>query len=325
MIGPVLISNVVFGAKRPYSSIPLAIPTGNVITGYNTDIEFDGVTYHVQTEDKGLGTPMIMSLVYDRGTILASKRQPYNDLIEAGFDEKLLIDRLTKQHKTICAAVKKGRIDDLRKLSKSDTKKAAKKVEAEPLVLASPPQVSNGSKAKAKPSALDLLETNFEAPPIDRPLGDDGTPPIPMPKDAFRSKVEKAPEPVIEAVTVLDVSEVVPIEAVRVVSDLAGTERPENSKLSLELIGGDRFSGGTNCTVTIMICRGARVVEGAEVMVKVLGSSFCPLIFHSRTDQNGISNVALQLPSFNNGRASVLVRAISQGEEVELRRAVAHS
>jgi hypothetical protein len=55
-----------------------------VITGYNTDVEFEGVTYHVQTEDKGLAKPIILSLVYDRGTILASKRLPYDDLLEQG-------------------------------------------------------------------------------------------------------------------------------------------------------------------------------------------------------------------------------------------------
>ena len=51
-----------------------------VITGFNTDIELEGVIYHVQTEDKGLSKPVIMSLVYNRGIILASKRVPYDDL-----------------------------------------------------------------------------------------------------------------------------------------------------------------------------------------------------------------------------------------------------
>ncbi len=44
-----------------------------VITGFNTDIEHDGVVYHVQTEDKGLDSPLILSLVYSGGAILASK------------------------------------------------------------------------------------------------------------------------------------------------------------------------------------------------------------------------------------------------------------
>ena len=292
-----------------------------MITGYNTDIEFDGVTYHVQTEDKGLGTPIIMSLVYNRGTILASKRQPYDDLIKAGFDEKLLAERLRKQHKTICAAVKKGRIEDLRNLSQGDAKKATKRAKGDLLAVAPSRPATNGSKE-------DVLETDSDARGIAPPIDDEGSAPIPMPKVGFSKKAEKlAAEPVIEGVAVIDLPDEVPVEAVRVVSDLAGTERPGSSKLNLELIGGDKFRGGTNCTVTVMVCRGTqrRVVEGAEVMVKVLGSSFRPLIYHSRTDQNGISNVALQLPNFSNGRASVLVRAISLGEEVELRRAVAHN
>ena len=52
-----------------------------MLTGFNTDVEYDGVVYHVQTEDKGLRTPFILSLVYTGGAILASKRSPYDDLI----------------------------------------------------------------------------------------------------------------------------------------------------------------------------------------------------------------------------------------------------
>ena len=81
-----------------------------MISGFNTDIEFQGTVYHVQTEDKGLQKRMIMSLVYDRGTILASKRASYDDLEAGSFDEKELTARLSRQHKLICAAVKAGRI-----------------------------------------------------------------------------------------------------------------------------------------------------------------------------------------------------------------------
>ena len=71
-----------------------------MITGFNTDIEHEGVIYHVQTEDKGLDTPIILSLVYSGGTILASKRSPYKDLIAAGFSDELLAERLKRQHGT---------------------------------------------------------------------------------------------------------------------------------------------------------------------------------------------------------------------------------
>lgn len=91
-----------------------------MITGYNTDVEFGGVVYHVQTEDKGLQTPIILSLVYIGGAILASKRAPYDDLIARGFDEQILLERLQRQHKLICAAVHAGRIEDLKRMGERD-------------------------------------------------------------------------------------------------------------------------------------------------------------------------------------------------------------
>src|SRR5215218_10010824 len=88
-----------------------------VITGFNTDIEHDGVVYHVQTEDKGLDSPIILSLVYVGGTILASKRSPYEDLIAEGFNDEVLAERLKRHHRLICAAIHSGRLDDLKRMS----------------------------------------------------------------------------------------------------------------------------------------------------------------------------------------------------------------
>jgi hypothetical protein len=86
-----------------------------VIIGYNTDVEHDGVVYHVQTEDKGTNTPVIVSLVYIGGEILASKRSPYNDLIASGFTEAALAERLKRQHRLICAAINAGRLEELKR------------------------------------------------------------------------------------------------------------------------------------------------------------------------------------------------------------------
>lgn len=102
-----------------------------MITGYNTDVEFDGVVYHVQTEDKGLDTPVILSLVYSGGAILASKRSPYDDLVARGFDEDVLAERLQRQHKLICAAVHAGRLEDLKQLATRESAPAASNVEAD--------------------------------------------------------------------------------------------------------------------------------------------------------------------------------------------------
>jgi hypothetical protein len=299
-----------------------------VISGFNTDVECGGITYHIQTEDKGLDTPVILSLVYDRGTILAAKRVPYDDLLEKGFDEKVLNERLTKQHKTICAAIKKGRINDLKSftLQKRNGNGAVFSPSAGVEVLEVLPSFENGAPA-GSPGPLTLGADAVSFPSADFDAFDELAPPIPMPKApvAIPKQPVSVTEPVIEAVTVVDIPDPLPFDAVMVVSDLAGTERPESHKLSLQFIGEDTFLGGQKAYITVMVCRGgAQVVEGAEVMVKVIGSSFRPLIFHSQTDKNGISTVGMQIPSFNSGRASILVRAINKGEEVELRRPIIH-
>lgn len=269
-----------------------------MITGFNTDIEFEGVTYHVQTEDKGLSTPIILSLVYDRGTILASKRLPYDDLLENGFDENQLTERLQRQHRLMCAAIQAGRIDDLRKMTARESSDQAKTANG-----------NGNARKRTKAKAPEIAEAD-----------------APIPRPALKQPLE----PVID-ISNLDIVSVIedvvlPDEAVAIVSEMVGQERPANNRLSIEVLGDSRFKGGERRIVSFMVCRGSqrKVVSNAQVMVKIIGSSFRPMIFHALTDGNGIAKVNLQLPNFTTGRAAFLVRAISDGEEVELRRAIAH-
>ena len=126
-----------------------------VITGFNTDIEFKGVVYHVQTEDKGLDTPLILSLVYVGGAILASKRSHYHDLINAGFDPLVLAERLQRQHTLICAAVKAGRIEDLKRLAQRDAAELSTPPPP-PIVAEAPPVKPEVSKTVAETSATKI-------------------------------------------------------------------------------------------------------------------------------------------------------------------------
>jgi len=291
-----------------------------VITGFNTDIEYDGITYHVQTEDKGLATPIILSLVYNRGTILASKRSPYDDLIAAELDENVLAERLQRQHKLMCAAVRAGRLEDLKKMTEANRKASAKdeskKSEKDKKLDKGTPEVkpkkSAGKLAAAEPDAGDDVE-------IDAP--------IPMPAGG--------PSLVHEFVTPVQFfanfdsandEEILPVEVVEVMSDLAGESRPEHNNLNVEIIGESRFKGGDQKTVCIMVSRGSshKVIQGVEILAKVVGSEFKPRISHAKTDQNGLANVKLKVPNFQSGRAELIVNVRSEAEEVELRRAVAH-
>lgn len=390
-----------------------------MITGFNTDIEYEGITYHVQTEDKGLDTPLILSLVYNRGTILASKRASYDDLLADKFDEKVLAQRLQKQHKLICAAVRAGRIEDLKRMTEKESAAKQKNVkkeiganvtlkESKPTVTVSEPVEnenpvfvsSNGQNAeKTVKSAIEkpieklvekIVENIPEQPeqketiaspyPIPKPKIEDfkalpkptvyhgknesaqtqvkspdrttqplKNPPFEAPKNESAKTETAIPKPkqeeiwdfpirsvefhgdehemIIEAVEIIEDDELIlPAEAVEIVGDYVKVEPPVSSKLQVEFLTETNFRGGERKTVSILVSRGGhgKGISGAQIMVKVLGSSFRPLIFHAKTDQNGIAVVHLQLPHFRAGRAAILVRGMSDGEEAELRRVVSH-
>ncbi len=84
-----------------------------VLTGYNTDINFDGTTYHVQTEDKGRSNPHIESLVYARGEILYSKRTIYDDLVLQDAEDNEIASLMERQHRTLVEAVRRGKLSQL--------------------------------------------------------------------------------------------------------------------------------------------------------------------------------------------------------------------
>jgi hypothetical protein len=342
-----------------------------VITGFNTDVDFQGVTYHVQTEDKGLATPFILSLVYIRGTILASKRSPYEDLVEQGFDEKVLAERLQKQHKTICAAIKAGKIEQLKemtaKAAAAKQKKAAeiKNAEVKETVVVA---VNQQSPVKPELKPIGNFAPQIENKPVQpaqqREIAAEKQPetiavgvansgnkvsvykgadsPIPKPKYDFsiksaqsselRRNVENTAiqfaedELIIEAVEIIELDDelILPDEAVEIVE--IAPQRPTDNKLKLEIFGDDVFKSGEKKTMSILVYRGSREsgLNNAQVMIKVLGAAFRPLIFHGKTDEKGIAKIHLQMPLFKQGRAAILIKAMSEGEEIELRRTIKH-
>lgn len=317
-----------------------------MITGFNTDIEHDGVIYHVQTEDKGVETPLILSLVYDRGTILASKRSPYNDLVQSGFDEQVLADRLQKQHKLICAAVRAGRIEDLKQMT---AREAALKKEAAAnghAPAAKTPQnvqqVQSVRKAEVRTLQPLAAQNNPAAanPPVKQEItappkeaNAPNAPAIPQPKESFVPAIPQPKEEliwdlpleIIDDDFIVEAETILAADAVEVIADLNNTSpKVKKPSLEIEFLNETAFKAGERKTLNIRVFRGSsqNFIREAQVMVKVLGSSFRPLIFHARTNEEGIAVVHLQLPQFRSGRGAILVRAISDGEEAELRQIV---
>lgn len=320
-----------------------------MITGFNTDIEHDGVIYHVQTEDKGVETPLILSLVYNRGTILASKRSPYNDLVQSGFNEQILAERLQKQHKLICAAVRAGRIEELKQMT---AKEAALKKEAKALnghaPLSKPQNSPKTQVGNIQP--LPQNNANFTVPPINKELKpsppkevkEHFAPAIPQPKESFVPAIPQPKEElvwdlpleiidddfIVDVGSIIEAETILSADAVEVITDLNNTSpKIKKPNLEIEFLNETVFKAGERKTLNIRVFRGSseNFIREAQVMVKVLGSSFRPLIFHARTNESGVAVVHLQLPQFRSGRGAILVRAISDGEEAELRQIVRQS
>ena len=83
-----------------------------VITGFNTDVDYDGRVFHVQTEDRGRGNPIVESLVYSGGEIVDSRRTSYGDLIAEGkYSEAEILRIMDAQHALLVREIQNGRFD----------------------------------------------------------------------------------------------------------------------------------------------------------------------------------------------------------------------
>jgi len=283
-----------------------------VITGFNTDIEHDGVIYHVQTEDKGLDSPIILSLVYAGGTILASKRSPYKDLIASGFSDEVLAERLKRQHRLICAAIHSGRINDLKKMG-GRLKEAAVQEE---IVLEAPDEVEEVVPPLPVEEAFEIEYW---------PMSQEWTPPPPAPapppeevapvEDAYS---EQEFQPVEESTPQADIEEGQPVE-------LPADVVLEDG-LVISLLDDDEFYSGQSYTLRVLISNrlqgDEKPLANVAVSVKILGTTFRPLIYTLKTESDGVASVSTEIPQFTSGRAAVLVRAVARDQAAELRRII---
>jgi len=72
-----------------------------MLVGYNTNIPYKDKTYHVQTEDNGKNNPVIVTLLYSQGAILASKKTSYADIISEPDYEHKVRELMKVQHKVM--------------------------------------------------------------------------------------------------------------------------------------------------------------------------------------------------------------------------------
>ena len=80
-----------------------------MLAGYNTNISYKGVTYHIQTEDSGTKNPIILTLLYSKGAILTSKKTSYANIVNDQDYREKIKELMKQQHKTMIKELLSGR------------------------------------------------------------------------------------------------------------------------------------------------------------------------------------------------------------------------
>jgi hypothetical protein len=149
-----------------------------MITGFNTNVRHGGRLFHVQTEDSGKAYPHVISHVYYGGTILASEKHDYEDLLGSEDLTEAVRALMEGQHKAMVARLKQGTLDPViaERLADpaedtgpglADTSSAAAPAPAKPAAVASPRPAPAPAPAPAAPSARAFGEGIVSQKPLD--------------------------------------------------------------------------------------------------------------------------------------------------------------
>ena len=267
----------------------------------------------MQTEDKGLDSPLILSLVYSGGAILASKRSRYEDLIASGFDEEVLIKRLKRQHRLICAAISAGRLEELKKMNA----RVGEDLTEEPTSPVSEPSAVHDLNEPGGASPAEEVGAPEKDPTLEiaRPLSE--TPDEVLEEEPRKSRARGRPAAKETPYTVYD-----PRRQQSPLGDVPDKEAP----LVLTLLDEADFRAGESFTIRVLVEDGSgdtqKPLTGVSISVKILGTAFRPQIYSVRTERDGVAAVLTTMPNFTSGRAAVLIRAVANGETTELRRVI---
>jgi hypothetical protein len=318
-----------------------------MITGFNTDVQHEGQVYHVQTEDRGRNNPVLESLVYIGGTIVAKKLTPYADKLSQGVDDQTITGLLKRQHQVIIAAIKTGRVHELMQHYARQQPMIEK-----PPPAAAPVEAKEVRAAKPKRNSGDFPKRNSG----DFPMRNSGN--FPM-----RNSDHLPPAPVLPPPP-RSVSERPP--AMRTTSMLGSPQRPEpptpkpaapppshatlearptstsarrptgtldldqvineylkrsneQGKLDLKVITPSVFVAGKTISLRIHVLFNAIVEPEAVVTIKIIGTAFKPQVYIGRAGRDGIANFNLSLPSFTAGTAAIVIEAQSNRGRGELK------
>lgn len=112
-----------------------------MLSGINTDIQFKGEVYHVQTEDGGTNNPIITTLLFKGGAIFSSKKTNYAEILQSPSYQEVVKELMKEQHKSMVRDLTAGKFQTpVRKECREDRPAAEAKTPSP--APAPPPKVS---------------------------------------------------------------------------------------------------------------------------------------------------------------------------------------
>lgn len=136
-----------------------------MVVGFNHNFRYKGEVYHIQTEDSGVKSPNIVTLLYQGGTILASKKTSYADIAKVDNLDQVVEELMKEQHKGMLRRLKSGELDEVIDRFQSGKKGAPQVAEAEKIT--TPPVVEPpvGKEPASAPPAAAPLPPSEPVPP----------------------------------------------------------------------------------------------------------------------------------------------------------------
>jgi len=80
-----------------------------MISGLNTDVEFEGKIYHIQTEDGGTQNPFVVTHLFFSGAIVSSRKTGYSPGDSKGGLAEMVKGMMKEQHRAMIKDLLSGR------------------------------------------------------------------------------------------------------------------------------------------------------------------------------------------------------------------------
>jgi hypothetical protein len=143
-----------------------------MVVGFNHNFRYKGEVYHIQTEDSGVKSPNIVTLLYQGGTILGSKKTSYADISRVDNLDQVVEELMKEQHKGMLRSLKSGEYDEVIDRFQAGKKVTTQVVEKEKVAT---PRASIAS-APVPPPAPPVAAPAPPAPPTPEPIAPKAAP-----------------------------------------------------------------------------------------------------------------------------------------------------